>query len=123
MQQRARRAVWVIAIRRSSAPAASGGSGVPAISCRMGLYQNGGTGWDAVVRIDNNTGNPVGTGLVIQAFDSDGQPDGPQTSMNPPTDSDGNPMSTIPPGQTVTATIELPLNDQPGTSLTCQVQG
>jgi hypothetical protein len=106
----------------NGAVAASGGSGAPSVSCRMGLYQNGGTGWDAVVRIDNNTSSPVGTDLVIQAYDSDGQPDGPQTSMSAPLDSDGHPMATIPPGQTVTATTELPLNDPPGTSLTCQVQ-
>jgi hypothetical protein len=109
------------------AGASACGGGTPGTSCKLEDVTGGlpGPGQTyAVVTIDNTTGSPIGTSLSIQLYDSDGQAYGNPVSMTEPKDSDGNPMSEIPAGQTVTTTTMADLDWSSAVSgYTCQVSG
>jgi hypothetical protein len=118
-----------------SAASHGGSVGAPATSCKV----TGGDGtWNAVVKIDNNTGSPVGTDLQILVLDSDGQPvsglfavdaplggTGGSLTMAQPVDSDGSLMTTVRPGQSVATSTAFRIDGpaSAGSNFTCQVQG
>lgn len=118
-------AVSACAARATGGNDVSNSVGAPKTSCSVTPTTSGpyvGMYPSAHVSVYNDTASQVGLNIDIQVYDSDGQPvaDSPfQVSFS---DSDGNPMSFLPPGQQV-STIVYPTVPVLNASYTCQVEG